>query len=609
MPSSRVQRLSSFVADQIAAGEVVERPASIVKELVENSLDADATNIEVRSVAGGVESLWVRDNGTGIHHDDLALAVERHATSKIQQAEDLMGVGSLGFRGEALASVASVSRFKISSAQPDTDSGWYLESHGGRQIGAGPIAHNQGTSVEVWDLFYNTPARRKFLKAERTENQQIDQTLRRLSLAHMDVGFSLVQSRQQPSGHAPGGNEPKRLRLSAGDPEARLAQVLSPSFVEQSIFIDESTEDYRLFGWVGLPQHNRRYMDQQFFYVNGRSIRDKLVGHAIRQAYSDVMFHGRHAVYVLFLQLPSDLVDVNVHPTKHEVRFRDARRVHDFIFGSLNRSLRAVRPGGGEIEAPVTPASNINPVSVQASLGLAHSRPSGNTELPGGFAQAVHQQQVSESAPRWDTASTATESQSAAGEHPLGYAIAQLQGIYILAQNAAGLVIVDMHAAHERIVYEKMKAQREAGAVARQRLLVPLTFDVSESDAQHVEDLAEQLEASGLVIERLGLNSVVVREVPVLLAKANLQQMITDLLAEMAEFGTADGVNRQGLDLLGNIACRGSVRANRQLTIPEMNALLRDMETTENAGLCNHGRPTYVQRSLAELDRLFLRGQ
>ena len=609
MPSSRVQRLSSFVADQIAAGEVVERPASIVKELVENSLDADATNIEVRSVAGGVESLWVRDNGTGIHHDDLALAVERHATSKIQQAEDLMGVGSLGFRGEALASVASVSRFKISSAQPDTDSGWYLESHGGRQIGAGPIAHNQGTSVEVWDLFYNTPARRKFLKAERTENQQIDQTLRRLSLAHMDVGFSLVQSRQQPSGHAPGGNEPKRLRLSAGDPEARLAQVLSPSFVEQSIFIDESTEDYRLFGWVGLPQHNRRYMDQQFFYVNGRSIRDKLVGHAIRQAYSDVMFHGRHAVYVLFLQLPSDLVDVNVHPTKHEVRFRDARRVHDFIFGSLNRSLRAVRPGGGEIEAPVTPASNISPVSVQASLGLAHSRPSGNTELPGGFAQAVHQQQVSESAPRWDTASTATESQSAAGEHPLGYAIAQLQGIYILAQNAAGLVIVDMHAAHERIVYEKMKAQREAGAVARQRLLVPLTFDVSESDAQHVEDLAEQLEASGLVIERLGLNSVVVREVPVLLAKANLQQMITDLLAEMAEFGTADGVNRQGLDLLGNIACRGSVRANRQLTIPEMNALLRDMETTENAGLCNHGRPTYVQRSLAELDRLFLRGQ
>lgn len=609
MPSSRVQRLSSFVADQIAAGEVVERPASIVKELVENSLDADATNIEVRSVAGGVESLWVRDNGTGIHHDDLALAVERHATSKIQQAEDLMGVGSLGFRGEALASVASVSRFKISSAQPDTDSGWYLESHGGRQIGAGPIAHNQGTSVEVWDLFYNTPARRKFLKAERTENQQIDQILRRLSLAHMDVGFSLVQSRQQPSGHAPVGNEPKRLMLSAGDPEARLAQVLSPSFVEQSIFIDESTEDYRLFGWVGLPQHNRRYMDQQFFYVNGRSIRDKLVGHAIRQAYSDVMFHGRHAVYVLFLQLPSDLVDVNVHPTKHEVRFRDARRVHDFIFGSLNRSLRAVRPGGGEIEAPVTPASNINPVSVQASLGLAHSRPSGNTELPGGFAQAVHQQQVSESAPRWDTASTATESQSAAGEHPLGYAIAQLQGIYILAQNAAGLVIVDMHAAHERIVYEKMKAQREAGAVARQRLLVPLTFDVSESDAQHVEDLAEQLEASGLVIERLGLNSVVVREVPVLLAKANLQQMITDLLAEMAEFGTADGVNRQGLDLLGNIACRGSVRANRQLTIPEMNALLRDMETTENAGLCNHGRPTYVQRSLAELDRLFLRGQ
>ena len=609
MSLTRVQRLSPFVADQIAAGEVVERPASIVKELVENSLDAGATNIEVRSVAGGVESLWVRDNGSGIHQDDLALAVERHATSKIQQAEDLLGVGSLGFRGEALASVASVSRFKISSALPDADSGWFLESHGGQQIGSGPIAHNRGTSVEVWDLFYNTPARRKFLKAERTENQQIDQILRRLSLAHMDVGFSLAQSRQQNSGVQAAGSEPKRLSLSAGDPEGRLAQVLSPSFVEQSIFIDESTEDYRLFGWVGLPQHNRRYMDQQFFYVNGRSIRDKLVGHAIRQAYSDVMFHGRHAVYVLFFQLPSDLVDVNVHPTKHEVRFRDARRVHDFIFGSLNRSLRAVRPAGGENLAPPTPAANVSSGYAQASLGLAQSRPSVNTELPGGFAQAVHQQQVNESPASWDAAPADSDAPATAAEHPLGYAIAQLQGIYILAQNSAGLVIVDMHAAHERIVYEKMKAQREAGAVARQRLLVPLTFDVSESDAQYVEDLAEQLEESGLVIERLGLTSVVVREVPVLLAKADLQQMITDLLAEMAEFGTADGVNRHGLDLLGNIACRGSVRANRQLTIPEMNALLRDMENTENAGLCNHGRPTYVQRSLAELDRLFLRGQ
>ena len=600
MTDARVQRLSAFVADQIAAGEVVERPSSIVKELVENSLDAHATNIEVRSAAGGVESLWVRDNGIGIHKDDLALAVERHATSKIVQARDLLGIYSLGFRGEALASVASVSRFKISSAQPRVDAGWYLETHGGEAIGNGPIAHNQGTSVEVWDLFFNTPARRKFLKSERVENQQIDLVMRRLSLAHMEVGFSLVQSRGDQPAKSAAGKESQRLNLAAGDPEGRLAQVLSPGFVEQSLFIDESTQDYRLFGWVGLPQHNRRYMDQQFFYVNGRSIRDKLVGHAIRQAYSDVMFHGRHSVYVLFLELAPDFVDVNVHPTKHEVRFRDARKVHDFIFGSLNRALRAIRPAAQDSETPRNETSPMIPS--QAALGLGASRSWSNSELPGGFAQAIQHNTVSDAAPEWQVAAEPAE-------HPLGYAIAQLHGIYVIAQNAEGLVIVDMHAAHERIVYEKMKAQLEAGSVARQQLLVPLTFDVSETDAQWVEDLAEQLHKSGLVIERLGRCSVSVREVPVLLADADLQQMVTDLLAELAEFGTAEGLNRHGLDLLGNIACRGSVRANRRLTVPEMNALLRDMETTENAGLCNHGRPTYVQRSLDELDRLFLRGQ
>ena len=600
MTDARVQRLSAFVADQIAAGEVVERPSSIVKELVENSLDAHATNIEVRSAAGGVESLWVRDNGIGIHKDDLALAVERHATSKIVQARDLLGICSLGFRGEALASVASVSRFKISSAQPRVDAGWYLETHGGEAIGNGPIAHNQGTSVEVWDLFFNTPARRKFLKSERVENQQIDLVMRRLSLAHMEVGFSLVQSRGDQPAKSAAGKESQRLNLAAGDPEGRLAQVLSPGFVEQSLFIDESTQDYRLFGWVGLPQHNRRYMDQQFFYVNGRSIRDKLVGHAIRQAYSDVMFHGRHSVYVLFLELAPDFVDVNVHPTKHEVRFRDARKVHDFIFGSLNRALRAIRPAAQDSETPRNETSPMIPS--QAPLGLGASRSWSNSELPGGFAQAIQHNTVTDAAPEWQVAAEPAE-------HPLGYAIAQLHGIYVIAQNAEGLVIVDMHAAHERIVYEKMKAQLEAGSVARQQLLVPLTFDVSETDAQWVEDLAEQLHKSGLVIERLGRCSVSVREVPVLLADADLQQMVTDLLAELAEFGTAEGLNRHGLDLLGNIACRGSVRANRRLTVPEMNALLRDMETTENAGLCNHGRPTYVQRSLDELDRLFLRGQ
>ena len=337
----RVKRLSSFVADQIAAGEVVERPASIVKELLENSLDAGATNVEVRSEAGGVGLIWVRDNGSGIHGEDLPLALERHATSKIIDADDLIGISSLGFRGEALASLASVARVKLSSSTNADDGGWHLESHGGDEISTGPIAHNQGTTVEVFDLFYNTPARRKFLKAERTEAHQIDLVLRRMSLAHMDVGFTLQQTRE--AGTA--GKATRPLVLAAGNTEDRLGRVLSTDFVEQSVFIDESNHDYRIYGWVGLPSHNRRQMDQQYFYVNGRAVRDKLVGHAIRQAYSDVMFHGRHAVYVIFLELPQELVDVNVHPTKHEVRFRDARQVHDFIFSSLNRALRSLRPG------------------------------------------------------------------------------------------------------------------------------------------------------------------------------------------------------------------------------------------------------------------------
>ncbi|MBL6815227.1 MAG: DNA mismatch repair endonuclease MutL, partial [Pseudomonadales bacterium] len=337
---SRVKRLSAFVADQIAAGEVVERPASIVKELLENSLDAGAKQIEVRTEAGGVDLVWVRDSGKGIHADDLPLALERHATSKISSTDDLIGIDSLGFRGEALASVASVARVKIASATSADDGGWFVESHGGEIQNSGPTAHTQGTTVEVRDLFYNTPARRKFLKAERTEVSQIDQMLRRLSLAHMDVGFSLAQARTTGSS----GRVNRPLMLASGDPLDRLSRVVSPDFVENSIYIDESNHDLRLYGWVGLPHHNRRQMDQQFFYVNGRAIRDKLVGHAIRQAYSDVMFHGRHAVYVLYLQVPCDGVDVNVHPTKHEVRFRDARQVHDFIFSGLNRALRSLRP-------------------------------------------------------------------------------------------------------------------------------------------------------------------------------------------------------------------------------------------------------------------------
>ena len=628
----RVKRLSSFVADQIAAGEVVERPASIVKELLENSFDAGATNIEVRSEVGGVGLIWVRDNGSGIHSEDLPLALERHATSKIADADDLIGISSLGFRGEALASLASVARVRLSSSTNGNEGGWHLESHGGSEISTGPIAHNQGTTVEVRDLFYNTPARRKFLKAERTEAHQIDLVLRRMSLAHMDVGFTLQQTRE--AGTAGKGTRP--LVLAPGNTEDRLGRVLSPDFVEQSVFVDESNHDYRLYGWVGLPSHNRRQMDQQYFYVNGRAIRDKLVGHAIRQAYSDVMFHGRHAVYVIFLELPQELVDVNVHPTKHEVRFRDARQVHDFIFSSLNRALRSLRPGiphinegsefglaQGSAAAQHTEGVDNSLPRQQQEMGLPQT-PAGNSYRPQSYSGSMGRsigpdgglvQLVAEEHPKWlqsdfkNIGGENSAEQEQVGAPPLGYAVAQIHGIYVLAQNTEGLVVVDMHAAHERIVYEKMKREAARDGIARQRLLVPLTVAVGESDANMVEDFGDRLAESGLLVERMGRDSVVVREVPLLLGKADVGQLVKDLIAEMAEFGTSEELNRTQLDILATLACRGSLRAHRQLTMPEMNGLLREMEQTENAGLCNHGRPTFLLRSLPELDKLFLRGQ
>lgn len=601
MQLPRVKRLSGFVADQIAAGEVVERPASIVKELIENSLDAQAQQVDVRTEQGGIGLIWVQDDGHGMLPDDLSLALERHATSKITDAEDLLGVTSLGFRGEALASVASVSRVKLSSATPDAAMGAMREVHGGELIADGPVAHNRGTTVEVRDLFFNTPARRKFLKTERTEMAQIDQVVRRLSLAHMNVGFSLRQA-------AANVKSARALSLPAGRIEERLASVLTPDFVDGSITIDEARDDLRLHGWVGLPQHHRRLADQQYFYVNGRAIRDKLVGHAIRQAYRDVMFHGRHPVFVLFLEIPQAGVDVNVHPTKHEVRFRDARRVHDFIFASLNRALRDVRPAdfvepGGSIA--VEPQAVVSPSVPLTSPGQRQDALS--LQPAGGMAELVAQV-----APDWHTDShpvAAAAEDSAASMPPLGYALGQLHGIYIVAQNAEGLVIVDMHAAHERVTYEKLKQQMKTAEVPRQRLLVPENLDVSEADADLVEQMQDELAAAGLVLERTGLQSVCLREVPAALSQNDLRRMVLDFVADLAAYGTSDELARGQLDLLATIACHGSVRANRRLTLPEMNALLREMEVTENAGLCNHGRPTYFTRSLDQLDKLFYRGQ
>ena len=587
----RISQLPPQVADQIAAGEVVERPASIVKELVENSLDAGAKRIEVRIEQGGTKRIRVTDDGQGIHPEDLPLAVSRHATSKINNAGDLLGVASLGFRGEALASAASVSRLTLSSRAAGEEGAWRIQLAGGHEVGRGPCAHPLGTTVEVQDLFFNTPARRKFLKTERSETQAVALALRRLALAHFDAAFDQFL----------GG---KRALLPAGAEQERLKAVLGPDFIRRNLVIDERRGGLALSGWVALPTLSRRWADQQYFFVNGRAVRDRVVGHAVRQAYRDVLFHGRHPVFVLYLRLPPEEVDVNVHPTKHEVRFRRTREVHDFIFGSLSRALRDVRPGGAAgngqepppAGAPSSPAQGGRrpppPAGEQPGLGMDVSH-AGGRALPVAEALAEYQRRGVQT-----------------GEAPpLGYALAQLHGIYILAENADGLVVVDMHAAHERVTYEKLKKALDGQGMPSQELLAPLALNTSEAEAELVEERRGELLGMGLAVDRAGPAAVQVRAVPALLANGNVEEMVRDVLAEMAKLGKSrELVNRRD-DLLASMACHGSVRANRSLSMAEMNALLREMERTENAEQCNHGRPTYRVQTLQDLDGQFLRGQ
>lgn len=612
--AGRIHQLGSLVANQIAAGEVVERPASLVKELIENSLDAGAHHVRIATENGGVKRVVVRDDGGGIHADDLRLALAPHATSKIVTADDLLGVASLGFRGEALASMASVARVRITSRPPEADMARVLEVDGGEERGFAPAAHPPGTTVEVTDLFFNTPARRKFLKTERTEQNHVDQVVRRVALGHFDVAFELAQSGRSA------------LTLAAGRPEERLGRVLSPEFVSRSVVVDEHRADMRLHGWVGLPTHSRSQADQQYFFVNGRVVRDKLVAHAIRQAYRDVLFHGRHPVFVLYLELPPGGVDVNVHPTKHEVRFRDARAVHDFVFGSLNRALREVRPDRAAPPVVAEPAPGAGPAGAAVGDRAAGAGAPAQAQLswagdaerhtPGSFAELLARRGSTQAPAGTGGGRIPGHPDPAAGTPgagadvpPLGYAIGQLHGIYILAENADGLVVVDMHAAHERVTYERLKAQLAEATVPRQRLLVPPVLDVAESEADLVESLGDGLAAVGLVVDRSGLTSVTVREVPALLAGGDVEGLTRDVLADCQALGGSDRLAASQERLLATMACHGSVRAHRQLTVAEMNALLRDMEVTDNAGQCNHGRPTFLVRTMTDLDALFLRGQ
>lgn len=607
---SRIEILSPRLANQIAAGEVVERPASVVKELLENALDAGATQIDIDVEAGGVKLIRLRDNGSGIDKEDLTLALSRHATSKIKTLDDLEAVNTLGFRGEALASIASVSRLALSSNA--SGEAWQAASEGrDMQTSLQPTAHPKGTTVEVRDLFFNTPARRKFLRTEKTEFNHLQEVIKRQALSNYNVGFTLRHNGRVLYQLRPCNNQT--------DQEQRIATLCGPAFMQSAVYIERVSTDYKLWGWIGLPSFSRSQADLQHFYVNGRVIKDRLVAHAVKQAYRDVMYHDRHSAFVLFLELYAGDVDVNVHPTKHEVRFRDGRSVHNFLFSSIHKGLADVRPQDQlqSSELSSAPSASNESVQFQQAMPLANMQNSyGNEQIfSSGNIQSTAQPYSSTAIPAQNfnfTQSSPVVDFSADETReipPLGYAIAQLKGIYILAENANGMVVVDTHAAHERITYERMKAARDRDGLQSQPLLVPEAIAVSEREADFAEANQDIFSSLGFALERASSESLLIRQVPVLLNKANVEQLIRDVLSDLISHGQTDRILAAMNEVLGTMACHGSVRANRQLSIAEMNALLRDMEATERSGQCNHGRPTWTQLSAEELDKLFLRGR
>jgi len=587
-----IRVLPEQLVHQIAAGEVVERPSSVVKELVENSLDAGAASIEIEVEGGGATLVRVRDDGAGIAADELALALARHATSKIGSIDDLEAVRTLGFRGEALPSIASVSRVKMVSRPQDAPVAQAVTAVDGAVSGPAPQAHPPGTTVEVRDLFFNVPARRKFLRAERTELGQVERLVERLALSRFDVGFRLMSARRVLADYPPARDERGR--------DVRVAAVLGDEFIRHALKLDHEGAGMRLRGWFCLPTYARSQADQQHFFLNGRPLRDKLVASAVRLAYRDVLYHGRHPAYVLYLDMDPARVDVNAHPQKLEVRFRDPGLVHDFIFRTLERALAETRP----VQAA---AVDIPAARFDQRMGLPSTeRHTSALDLYGTLAGGVRE--VPSALPGASVAVAEQESGTAGMEHPLGYAIAQLHGIYILAQAQGGLVLVDMHAAHERTTYERLKSALGAQRVASQPLLVPVSLAVSAAEADEAEAHRRLFDELGIELSRTGPTQLLVRAMPALLPSADPAALVRDMLADLREQGS--GGARQALErALGTMACHQAVRANRRLTVPEMNALLREMETTLRADQCVHGRPTWSFVSLEDLDRLFLRGR
>ena len=626
---AKIKKLDTRLANQIAAGEVVDRPASVLKELIENSLDAGASQIDVEVEVGGTKRVLVRDNGSGIAQEDMALALDSHATSKIYDLDDLEAVSTLGFRGEALASIGSVSRLTLTANTIDqADQGWKAMSVGrDMEIEVTPAARPKGTSVDVEDLFFNTPARRKFLRKEKTEYNHIDEVFRRNALVSFGTGLSLTHN----------GRVIHSLRAcqSQLEKEQRIAKLLGQPFIDSAIHLELEHSGFKLHGWVAQPTFSRSQSDMQYFFVNDRVIKDRVVAHAVKQAYRDVLFHGRHPAFVLYLSLDPSQVDVNVHPSKHEVRFRDSRQVHDFIYRSLHKVLADVRPQDNLVDGV---QSVDNPLGGQAVYPLGAGQSAGQfSQSEQQLSQLTQQQPMGLAEPQ----TTYTSGQASAGFHrssssgfspahqqlytttddvtlapaedgeipPLGFAIAQLKGIYILAENETGLIVVDMHAAHERITYERMKSARDDEGIQAQPLLVPVSLSLSEKEADCAESYASVFMDLGFELQRVAAESVIIRQTPVFLASADAEMLARDVISDLLQYGTSDRIMNHIDDILSTMACHGSVRANRRLSIPEMNALLRDMERTERSGQCNHGRPTWTAMSLAELDKLFLRGR
>jgi DNA mismatch repair protein MutL len=607
-----IQKLPPQLISQIAAGEVIERPASVVKELIENSIDAGARRIRVELEQGGVRLIRIVDDGIGIPREELALALSRHATSKVAELSDLEALRTLGFRGEALPSIASVSRLTLTSAVTGARSGWRLGGDGSDVFAeASPAAHPPGTTVEIRDLFFNVPARRKFVRTERTEYLHCEDVVRTHAAVRSEVAFELRH------------NDRQILELpavgSAGAAD-RIAALLGDGFLRHAFEVEEEGSGLRLCGWLGAPTHARSQADQQYFFVNGRPVRDRVLAAAVRRAYRDVLYQRRHPVFILFLDLDPAGVDVNAHPAKHEVRFRDGRLVHDFIFQTLHRALAGLRPGDdgrqpaalpGSVPAaarPGVPGRGSAEGYPSGTFGSAAARRDTHWELPlPRISEPASEVAVAAAGPASTGDWPASTGEGAAP--PLGFAIGQVADTFILAENASGLVLVDMHAAHERITYERLKREWREARVTRQPLLVPETITVTRAEAEFVETSAGILRGLGFELDRAGPEAVTLRAAPALLQGRSLTELVRDLLADINTLGHADRAEAALDAVLSTMACHGSVRAGRRLSLPEMNRLLRDMEATDNSGQCNHGRPTYVELDRQALDRLFLRGR